>query len=115
VTSADTTDTTATQPRRDDTPTLAATATWPYATRSMQAAVDHAVAKSLDPRLGANWVPEPRQRATKPETERRDVKRTDMSICRDKAVKPRDQGLLAMQKVEGSSPFSRFRESPRDS
>jgi hypothetical protein len=33
-------------------------------------------------------------------------------ICRDKAVSMDDQGLLAMQKVEGSSPFSRFEEHP---
>jgi hypothetical protein len=33
-------------------------------------------------------------------------------ICRDKAVRAEDQGLLALQKVEGSSPFSRFRQGP---
>jgi hypothetical protein len=33
-------------------------------------------------------------------------------ICRDKAVGTDDQGLLAMQKVEGSSPFSRSRDVP---
>jgi hypothetical protein len=33
-------------------------------------------------------------------------------ICRDKAARTDDQGLLAMQKVEGSSPFSRFEEVP---
>jgi hypothetical protein len=33
-------------------------------------------------------------------------------MCRDKARKPRDLRLLAIQKVEGSSPFSGFEERP---
>jgi hypothetical protein len=39
-------------------------------------------------------------------------RRRGCAICRDKAVRADDQGLLAMQKVEGSSPFSRFQEVP---
>jgi hypothetical protein len=38
----------------------------------------------------------------------------DSPICRDKAVRADNQGLLAMQKVEGSSPFGRFEEVPGD-
>jgi hypothetical protein len=45
-----------------------------------------------------------------PETDAGAAKAPMWSICRDKAIGPDDQGLLAMQKVEGSSPFSRFEE-----
>jgi hypothetical protein len=63
-------------------------------------------------RLGANWVPEPRQSAPKPGTELRRITAPMCPICRDKSELACDQGLLAMQKVEGSSPFSRFDEGP---
>jgi hypothetical protein len=63
-------------------------------------------------RLGANWVPELRRTATKPETDASPAEAPICPMCRDKAAGPHDQSLLAMQKVEGSSPFSRFREVP---
>jgi hypothetical protein len=34
------------------------------------------------------------------------------SICRDNAIRVPHQGLLAMQKVVGSNPISRFEEVP---
>ena len=61
-------------------------------------------------RLGANWVPELQRNAAKPETVAGAAKAAMWSICRDKAVSMDDQGLLAMQKVVGSSPISRFLE-----
>jgi hypothetical protein len=57
-------------------------------------------------------VPELHRKVTKPETDDRVLKAPMWPICRDKAVRADDQSLLAMQKVEGSSPFSRFEERP---
>jgi hypothetical protein len=52
-------------------------------------------------RLGANWVPELRRKATKPETDADAAKPPMSPICRGKAIA--DHGLLVMQKPEGSS------------
>ena len=67
----------------------------------------------LGPSLGANWVPELRRKATKPETDGGASRVSMWPICRGKAIGTNDQGLLAMQKVEGSSPFSRSSRKPR--
>jgi hypothetical protein len=59
------------------------------------------------------WCTEPWRNPTKRGACGRIAEAWNLAHCRDKARKPRGFGLLAMQKVEGSSPFSRFEEVPR--
>ena len=55
-----------------------------------------------------NWWTEPRRNPTKPVHNGRIVEALNLADLQGKARKPLNVGLLAMQKVEGSSPFSRL-------
>jgi hypothetical protein len=57
-------------------------------------------------------VPELQRQSGKTRDRRRRGEGGRCPICRDKAGGTDDHGLLAMQKVEGSSPFSRVLEAP---
>ena len=65
----------------------------------------------LDPPVD-DWLTQPRQNTTKRGESPRVPKARNRRICRWKANEPGHTHLLAMQKVEASSPVSRFDEGP---
>jgi hypothetical protein len=55
-----------------------------------------------------DWLTQPRQTATNRDEFPQAPKAPNRLVCRQKAHAPGHTRLLAMQKVEGSSPFSRL-------
>jgi hypothetical protein len=62
-------------------------------------------------RLGAHWVPNPGDLAVKPGGIATEARPENPRVCRDIRREREPCALLAMQKVEGSNPFSRFRKA----